>query len=33
MFKPEGATLNDRSEFYSTCRHREKNLLEKVKTE
>ena len=33
MFKPEGATLNDRSEFYSTCRHRKKNLLEKVKTE
>ena len=31
MFKPEGATLNDRSEFYSTCRHRLKNLLSNVK--
>ena len=31
MFNPEGATLNDRSEFYSTCRHRLKNLLSKVK--
>ena len=31
MFNPEGATLNSRSEFYSTCRHREKNLLKKVK--
>ena len=27
MFKPEGATLNKRSEFYSTCRHRLKPLL------
>ena len=31
MFKPEVATLNDRSEFYSTCRHRLKNMLCKVK--
>ena len=31
MFQPEGATLNDRSEFYSTCRHRIKNTLQKVK--
>ena len=31
MFNPDGATLNDRSEFYSTCRHRLKNLLSKVK--
>ena len=27
MFKPETATLNKRSEFYSTCRHRTQNLL------
>ena len=27
MFRPEGATLNDRSEFFSTCRHRLKPLL------
>ena len=27
MFTPEGATLNDRTEFYSICRHRQKNLL------
>ena len=27
MFHPEGATLNSRSEFYSTCRHRLKPLL------
>ena len=27
MFRPEGATLNDRSEFYATCRHRLKPLL------
>ena len=27
MFKPEGASLNSRSEFYSTCRHRLKPLL------
>ena len=31
MFKPEGATINDRTEFYSTCRHRLKNLLSKVR--
>ena len=28
MFRPEGATLNNRSEFYNTCRHRKKLLLE-----
>ena len=28
MFRPEGATLNSRDEFYSTCRHRTKLLLE-----
>ena len=27
MFRPEGATLNARSEFFSTCRHRLKPLL------
>ena len=27
MFRPEGATLNNRSEFFSTCRHRLKPLL------
>ena len=27
MFKPEGATINSRSEFYSACRHKEKLLL------
>ena len=26
MFRPEGATLNDRSEFYATCRHKLKPL-------
>ena len=31
MFQPDGATLNDRSELYSTCRHRLKNTLKKVK--
>ena len=31
MFKPEDATINKGTEFYSTCRHREKNLLKKVK--
>ena len=29
MFRPENATLNKRTEFYSMCRHREKNLLKK----
>ena len=28
MFRPEGTTLNNRSEFYNTCRHRKKLLLE-----
>ena len=28
MFRPEGATLNDRNEFYNTCRHRKTLLLE-----
>ena len=32
LFKPEHATLNNQSEFYSMCRHRKKNLLEKVKS-
>ena len=27
MFKPEGASLNDRSEIFATCRHRLKPLL------
>jgi hypothetical protein len=27
MFRPEGATLNRRSEFFATCRHRLKPLL------
>ena len=27
MFKPDGATLNSRSELFSTCRHRLKPLL------
>ena len=27
MFKPSQATLNHRSEFYTTCRHRLKGLL------
>ena len=27
IFQPEGATLNDRSELFSTCRHRKKKLL------
>ena len=31
IFSPEGATLNKRSELYSTCRHRLKELLSKVK--
>ena len=27
IFQPDGATLNDRSELFSTCRHRTKKLL------
>ena len=27
MFKPEGATINSRSEFFSSCRHKTKLLL------
>ena len=27
MFRPEGASLNSRSEFFATCRHRLKPLL------
>ena len=27
IFQPEGAALNERSELYSTCRHRKKILL------
>ena len=29
MFKPEDATLNLRSEFFSHCRHKERHLLRK----
>jgi hypothetical protein len=32
MFSPHGATLNKRTELYSTCRHRLKNLLGNTKT-
>jgi hypothetical protein len=32
MFSPEGATLNKRTELYSTCRHRLKLLLGNLKT-
>ena len=32
MFRPESATLNTRDELFSTCRHRLKSLLGKVKT-
>ena len=28
MFRPEGATLNNRNEFHNTCRHRKTFLLE-----
>ena len=31
MFQPQSATLNDRSELFSTCRHRLTQLLQKVK--
>ena len=27
IFKPEGASLNSRSELFSTCRHRKKHLI------
>ena len=27
MFEPDGATLNARSEFYSSCRHKAKHLM------
>ena len=30
MFRPEGATLNSRSEFFATCRHRLKPLIANV---
>ena len=30
MFRPEGATLNARDEFFATCRHRLKGLLGKT---
>ena len=30
MFRPEGATLNSRDEFFATCRHRLKLLLAKT---
>ena len=31
MYRPEGSTLNKRSEIFSSCRHRTQSLLEKVK--
>ena len=31
MFRPEGASLNHRREFYATCRHRLKPLLANTK--
>ena len=30
IFQPEGASLNQRSEFFSTCRHRMNGLLSKL---
>ena len=30
IFQPEGASLNLRSELFSTCRHRKNNLLENL---
>ena len=30
IFQPEGATLNERSELFSTCRHRKKKLLANI---
>ena len=30
IFQPEGAKLNNRSELYSTCRHRTKRLLANI---
>ena len=32
LFNPGQSTLNQRSEFYSHCRHKEMDLLSKVKT-
>ena len=32
MYKPEGSSLNKRSEIFNTCRHRKKMLLEMAKT-
>ena len=32
MFDPDGASLNQRSELYSTCRHRTQDLLCNLKT-
>ena len=31
MYKPEGSTLNKRSEIFNTCRHRTQSLLAKAK--
>ena len=31
IFQPECASLNDRSELFSTCRHRKKKLLANTK--
>ena len=30
IFQPEGASLNKRSELFSTCRHRKKKLLSNI---
>ena len=30
IFQPEGAKLNERSELFSTCRHRTRDLLSKI---
>ena len=32
IFQPEGAELNERSELFSTCRHRTRDLLSNVQT-
>jgi hypothetical protein len=32
MYKPDGSSLNKRSEIFNTCRHRKKMLLELAKT-
>ena len=32
LYKPDGASLNKRSEIFNTCRHRRQKLLENMKT-